>query len=464
MGPGRGLAGAFRARAGSPALVTGYWRDSWKAAVALVGLLVVRLAEIYPPLVRIRPSIISGTIVGALLVQRVRPQIWRMAFQQPAVKWLALYFAAILVTIPFALWPGGAFNILYVLPFMALLFVSIIVCEPTRDTLDRIIQWTVVVGGSYSAYVMVFGSIVMDSLGGARLGGTGMYDPNDLAVLAVIVTQLAVGMVLRERALWRVIGAAAALFSVIVALKTGSRGGTLALGAGTLTLLLAQKPSRFFAMATIIAIAIPLAWMFGPESFRIRTASFLNIGQDYTFNTDAGRWIIWQRGLGYFARRPIIGVGPSGYGLREGEFFASEGRTGGWLTAHNTYLQALVEIGIVGGIALFGMILAAVRGSLPLWRRPKATAPNRLYRPEIFATLIGFLSGALFLSHAYSPLLFFTLALAAYAGQVYQTELRLGIGAAVPPAGRRGRTVLRRAINAARPAARFGVARGPVVT
>ncbi|HEY0778737.1 MAG TPA: O-antigen ligase family protein [Gemmatirosa sp.] len=430
----------------------------------MIALLVVRLAEIYPPLVRIRPTIVAATIVGALLAQRVRPQIWRVVLQQPVMKWLALYFAAILVTIPFAIWPGGAFGILYVLPFMGLMFAAILVCEPTRDTLDRLIRWTVLIGGGYAAYVMVFGSIIIDNLGGARLGGLGMYDPNDLAVLAVIIMQLAIGMALRERALWRVVGAAAATITVIVALKTGSRGGTLALTTGILTLLLAQKPSRFFALATIIAIAIPLAWMFGPESFRVRTASFLNIGNDYTFTTDAGRWIIWQRGLGYFIRRPIIGIGPSGYGLREGEFFASQGRTGAWLTAHNTYLQVLVELGIFGGVALCGMIAAAVRGAVPLWRRPKASAPNRLYRPEIFAMLTGFLAGALFLSHAYSPMLFFTLALAVYAGRVYQTELQLGGAAHRSPPVRNGRTVLRRTINSARPAARFAAPLGRLVT
>ncbi len=445
--PAQRVAPGFRAgmRGPRPGLaraattVGAYWQGTWKAVVALIGLLVMRLAELYPPLVRIRPSIIAGTIVGLLLVQRVRPQIWRMVFEQPAVRWLAMYMAVIVITIPFALWPGGAFNIMYVLPFMALMFVAIMLCEPTRETLDRIIRWTVLLGGSYAAYVMMFGSIVMDGLGGARLGGLGMYDPNDLAVLAVIVMQLSIGMALRERGLWRLLGAASAVVTVIVALKTGSRGGTIALGVGTLTLLLAQKPGRFFTLLTVIVIAIPLAWMFGPESFRIRTASFLDIGNDYTFNTDAGRWIIWQRGLGYFIRRPIIGVGPGGYGLREGEYFASQGRSGGWLTAHNTYLQVLVEIGILGGIALFGMITTAVRGSFPLWRRPKASAPRQLYRPEIFATLTGFLSGAMFLSHAYNPLLFFTLALAAYAGRVYEAEsLRGGVPSAPPRSARRG--------------------------
>ena len=246
----------------------------------------------------------------------------------------------------------------------------------------------------------------------------------------VILLQLALGLTLRERGRSRLVAAAVTVASLIVALKTGSRGGTVALVVGTLTLLIAQKQGRFFTLAAVIAIAIPLAWTFGPESFRVRTMSFLDIGNDYTFQADPGRWNIWTRGLGYFAARPLVGVGAGGYGLREGEFFASQGRSGAWLTAHNTYIQVLVEDGIVGAIGLVGMIVTGIRGAFPSWRRPPATIPNRLYRPEVLAALVAFLTGGAFLSHAYHPMLFFTLALGAYAGRVVQSE-RAG-GGAVP--------------------------------
>ncbi|GJG87937.1 ligase [Gemmatimonadetes bacterium T265] len=412
----------------------------WKATVVLIGMLVIRLPEVYPPIVRIRPSILAGTVIGILMLQHVKARAWRAVLGQPAVRWLAVYLGVIIITIPFSLWPGGAANSLYALPFFGLLFVSILMCPPTREMLDRLVRWSVLLGGVYAAYVMVFGHVYQDGLGGPRLGGAGMYDPNDLAVLMVIVLQLALGLVLRDRGLWRLISIAAAVAALVVALKTGSRGGVVALGVSTFTLLLGQKPARFFALSGVIAVAIPLMWMFGPESFRVRTASLLNIQNDYTFQTDAGRWIIWQRGLGYFAHRPLIGVGPAGYGLREGEYFASHGRTGAWLTAHNTYIQVLVELGIFGAIALAGMIWVAVRNALPLWRRPPPNAPDRLYRPEIFAALIGFLAAATFLSHAYNPLLFFSLSLATYAGAVYQAERGGGVprGGRVPHARRRG--------------------------
>ena len=121
-------------------------------------------------------------------------------------------------------------------------------------------------------------------------------------------------------------------------------------------------------------------------------------------------------------QRPLVGVGAGGYGIREGEYFASHGRTGAWLTAHNTYIQVMVEVGLLGVIAVLGLIATSFRATIPLWRRPPANTPHRLYRPEIFAALVAFLTGAVFLSHAYNPMLFFSFALAAYAGKVAHAE------------------------------------------
>jgi len=388
----------------------------------LIGLLVIRLPEMYLPIVKFRPSIVAGTIIGALLLSRVGAGAWRGVFREPVVRWTSLYLFAIVAAVPFALWPGGAVQILYLLPFLGLLVVTMMLSPPTRQTLDRIIAWTVVLGGIYAAYVAVAGSIVMDSVGGARLGGTGTYDPNDIAAVMVVVLQLALGMALRERGRWRWAGVGCALIATTVVLRTGSRGGTVALAVSTLVLLLAQKPGRFFMLATAVALAAPLAWTFGPESFRVRTLSLFALQNDYTFQADAGRWQIWKRGLGYFAQRPIIGVGPNNYGIREGQFYAGVGRSGAWLTTHNTYIQVLVEVGIFGGIALCGLIWVAVRGSVPLWRRPPPSAPDRLYRPEVFAAIAAFLTSAFFLSHAYTALLLFVLTLGAYAGRVGQVE------------------------------------------
>ena len=133
-------------------------------------MLVVRLPEMYLPIVRFRPSIVVGSIVGILLMQRVGAGAWRAVFEERAVRWLALYVVAILVTIPFALWPGGAFNVVYILPFVSLMFVTIMLCQPTRETLDKVIRWTVVFGGIYAAYILAFGSIVMDASRRTALG------------------------------------------------------------------------------------------------------------------------------------------------------------------------------------------------------------------------------------------------------------------------------------------------------
>ncbi len=254
-----------------------------------------------------------------------------------------------------------------------------------------------------------------------------MYDPNDLAVLMVMVMLLGIGMTLRERPLWKLVGA------VVGSRRTGyraqnriprrngrARGWHCRLrGSASRALLPARRNGRGRHPSSHVA--------FGPESFRVRTASLLDIQNDYTFNSDAGRWMIWQRGLGYFAHRPIIGVGANNYGELRRSVLRQRRPSGRWLTAHNTYLQVLVEIGIFGAIALGGMMVAAVRACLPAvapvsCRRTRAPATGRRSSRRSMA----FLSSALFLSHGYNPLLFFSVALSAYAGRVGQAE-RVGV-------------------------------------
>ena len=437
--PGRrGLPARVQAGAARTGLaLRGYWPASWKVAMVMIALLVIRMGEIYPPVARIRPTLLSSIIIGMLLMQRVGPAVWTRMLQEPIVRWTAVYMAAIVGTIPFAIWPGGAFKVVYTLPFEVLLVVTLMVCESTRENLDRIVRWTVLLGGIYALYINTAGNVVMEGGTLDRLGGAGMYDPNDLAALMVLLLMLAIGMTMRERPKWRLIGALCGAAVLMIALRTGSRGGTIALAVGTLTLLLGQKPGRFFALSAVIAAASPIAWLYGPESFRVRTMSLFSIENDYTFQTDAGRWVIWGRAIGYFIHRPIIGIGANNFGMREGQFFASELRGGAWLTAHNTWLQVLVENGLLGGIPLFVMVWIALRGTAPLWRRPPASAPGRLYRPELLAALTAFLAAATFLSHGYNPLLFFMLTLGAFAGRVALVE-RAGPTEPARPATRWG--------------------------
>jgi O-antigen ligase len=79
---------------------------------------------------------------------------------------------------------------------------------------------------------------------------------------------------------------------------------------------------------------------------------------------DEARMDLWRKAINTFEENPIFGVGP-------GQFVNYTHETGndnGRLGAHNTYLQALAEGGILGSIPVFLLIFVIVRRSYILAR------------------------------------------------------------------------------------------------
>ena len=104
-----------------------------------------------------------------------------------------------------------------------------------------------------------------------------------------------------------------------------------------------------------------IVWQFTPHETKDR---FLSLGMARgVVSGDAGhdkagsmysRWVLIQRGFIAFKENPIVGLGPTCYisfnGHRFGYFFPP----------HNTYIQALSELGIIGFIAFISVIIIII--------------------------------------------------------------------------------------------------------
>ncbi len=113
-------------------------------------------------------------------------------------------------------------------------------------------------------------------------------------------------------------------------------------------------------------------------------------GKDLTFS---GRTAIWAIMNEHIAQRPLLGSGYGAYWLQQPDspsmvmlqrlyFYPTE--------AHNGYLDVIDDLGIVGGVCLFGYLIAFLRQGLRLFAvmRPQGT----LYLTLLFMQLIGNLS------------------------------------------------------------------------
>jgi O-antigen ligase len=152
----------------------------------------------------------------------------------------------------------------------------------------------------------------------------------------------------------------------------------------------------------LMAVAVIGLWNFSP-TFSARIDSIINVEGDYNLTDETGRKAVWARGRGYIRENPLVGVGAGNFGVREGLYFQQEyfGQRGGkWSAAHNAYVQAYADLGLIGGSIFVALLIWGVIATLGLWRGVRGMA-GLVHRPEYLAALCAFIASSVFLSHAY---------------------------------------------------------------
>jgi O-antigen ligase len=147
----------------------------------------------------------------------------------------------------------------------------------------------------------------------------------------------------------------AALCLVVASLLTGSRGGLLSLGIAVTTvlclgLLTANARARTVAAVAVAAVLIGLGLL--RLSGEVALDRLARIDQEVAL-THESRLALWQSCLELIGARPFAG---HGYGTFEQLFHLTrdERFEHVWDTAHNTYLEHAVELGLPAALALYG--------------------------------------------------------------------------------------------------------------
>lgn len=211
-----------------------------------------------------------------------------------------------------------------------------------------------------------------------QLRGTGIYnDPNDLCLILVTGSLCALyrsssagGLALRV--LWLLpIG----LFGYAVML-TQSRGGLL----GLLVAAATWAYGRFGWKKGLLICAVLLPGMFFLSSGR---QSELSTGSD----TAQTRIQVWSEGLVALMRNPLTGIGVHEYSDEVGH------------VAHNSFVHAYVELGLLGG-SLF-LWTFALSGYGLIRANPDWNPTLFRLRPFLLAIFVGYTVGIFSLSRAY---------------------------------------------------------------
>jgi putative inorganic carbon (hco3(-)) transporter len=238
-----------------------------------------------------------------------------------------------------------------------------------------------------------------------RLGSTGLFqDPNDMCLMLVMAMTVCVYQVVeRRRYYW-----AAPLVVFGLALRlTYSRGGFLGLLAAVGVLLVAKYGRKAVPLGLVVIPAVLFA-------FAGRQTSF---SEGLSEGTGATRLDLWAEGLAWFVRRPVFGIGSGAFAPHMGH------------VAHNSFIHAYVELGMVGGTLFLGAFYLAV---WPLVRLGRAEVPADLLgddlvrlRPYVLAIAGGYVAGLASLSNCYYAPTYAVFGLSAT--YTHLAEARLGV-------------------------------------
>lgn len=365
------------------------------------------------PLVKITFAI---TLIVAFRAGKLPSPIraWSLRLARPAIAFQVLGMASIVWSIYKSLTLKNSLSAGVWL--IALVLLVKIVLGP-RD-LYRLLKGMAVGGG-----LLAVGTLAQFAGGRA---GMEAWNSNDIAY--VLVTLLPVVLVQRvgRSALGQLLVLFVAMLMVIATLLTGSRGGLL--GLGVVVAMMAAfplaadpggRPKRFRAMTTAarlipLAVLAALIWAHLPSKTTQRLATLEHIEGDYNMSEDiqASRLLIWRRDLELAARRPI------GYGL--GTAAAVDGLLGGgqYRTAHNSLVEVIVELGVLGVAIYLTAYYRVWRGLAAVWREQLAlpasdSAQLLLYARTLSIAFLGNFATGFFLSQAYSGLLWMLVAVCA---------------------------------------------------
>jgi O-antigen ligase len=432
---------------------------------ALILVSVARLHTLVPGLHVIRPGVLLLGVASLLYLSNPHPIRSLQRLRHPLGALILFFFIWAVIGVPFGIYITNSARFasdFLIKAFAALFLVS--VCIRNIYDLRRLVM-TLALGG------MIF-ALFVGLPAGYRLVSTGGYDPNDSAMFIALTMPLTVYLLVRERRLTLKILLAVALVVCTIALvRTGSRGGFLALAVVAGYLVIFFRGVRpVFRLGAVATIAIVLQ-MSATTEYWERMDS-IGDPTDYNYTEYSGRKAIWGRARDYMVQNPVFGVGVNNFAAAEGRHpDAVKQQEAGygvkWSAAHSMWYQVGAEMGFPGLTAFAGVFLLSLLYLRRVTRLARDSPGSPLLQEA--AGLSGALSGSLlaiavagtFLSQAYTAMVWVPFGLILGLLKILRAEGVEVAGRSAPPPPRRRRSAvpLRPAARAmpSRSRARLGV-------
>jgi O-antigen ligase len=245
----------------------------------------------------------------------------------------------------------------------------------TTESRLRKVMFTMVFGGLFPAIGTIYNYQAGILVEGSRGAWRGIFgNPNEAAYGLLVLIPLV--LVLSEKSrlvvrlvLWSILG-----IYLVAMFLTFSRGGFLGLFA--VIGLMAWKHNSVLIKTGMIAVlvgGVVLVGLFWKRS----SGDFNNIRQDTSVQE---RMYTYKAGIAMFLHNPLLGVGPGDSMVAYPLYAPKEADCGchKQLVVHNSYLQALAELGLLGFIPFILFIVVPMYQAWRMQRGPMCSDAKAL--------------------------------------------------------------------------------------
>ena len=349
------------------------------------GLVYVPMAKITAifAILALGVGLLSG---GKIKIPRAVQLLWLLLFQMT-------------LCVPLAMWPGGAFSMIFDRFSKAVVSAMLISMAVVTVRELRKLLWIQV---SAVSLVVFFSLALRHMTNDGRLKGIQksiLENPNDLAINIAISFPIALVFMLNAKGLKKLIWCVALVLMPIAIVLTYSRSGLLAF---ILTLVVCVweygiKGKRRYLVATVFGLLLlGFALSMTSSHYRARVESIVlgNIeGSDDKGSLDARKALL-KKSLYVAATHPFFGVGPGCFILVDK----------GWVIAHNSYSELAAESGFAGLILFLLTLAAAFKNIRQVRKTPwyEQDAEVRLFTQALWSGLVAYMLAACFASTEYN--------------------------------------------------------------
>ncbi len=323
------------------------------------------------------------------------------------IKILWALTVQMVICIPFALWPGGAYQNVIGMFAKGVVVATVISLAVVNLKELRRLLWI----QASAVGLVTFFSIALRHYGEAgRLQGIQegiLENPNDLAINIAISFPLALAFMLAGRGFKKFIWALCLAFMCLGVVLTASRSGLLALVLSIMVCVWeygVKGKRRNLIVATIIASLLGSAIALSSSHYRARVESIFlgNVEGSGDKNSREARKELLKKSVVVALTHPLVGVGPGCFPLVDE----------GWRVAHNAFTELAAEAGIMA-LVLFLWAMGTAFKNIAVARNSVEYETNeefRLFTQALWAGLVAYLAGSFFASTEYNLYPYFMLA------------------------------------------------------